>query len=129
MKEAVGIESKAPKRPAIALAAILAGACAAPPYEAPAIAAAAGAPQRCVSIDSAGSLRVVDRATITFASGSTRWVNRLKMQCAGVTSFDIPVMEPSGSQYCSGDLVRTIDQRTGIPGPACVLGDFVPYRR
>lgn len=90
---------------------------------------AMGAPQRCVGISSTGSLRIVDRATVTYASGSTLWVNRLAMPCAGVTGSDIPVMEPSGSQYCRGDVVRTIDHRTGIPGPACVLGDFVPYRR
>ena len=39
------------------------------------------------------------------------------------------VTEPTGSQYCRGDIVRTFDRSSRIPGPACILGDFVPYRR
>ena len=39
------------------------------------------------------------------------------------------VTYPFGSQHCRGDIVRTMDRLSHIPGPGCVLGDFVPYRR
>jgi hypothetical protein len=42
---------------------------------------------------------------------------------------DILVTYPIGSQYCRGDITRTIDRISRMPGPGCVLGDFVPYRR
>jgi hypothetical protein len=89
----------------------------------------AGAPQNCVGIDSSASLRIADAATLVYSSGSTVWLNRLATQCRGVRPSDILVANPGGSQYCRGDIMRTMDQVSNIPGPACVLGDFVPYRR
>ena len=85
----------------------------------------AGAPQRCVPMPRTESLRIADNRTIVYGGGRTIWVNRV--QCPGVTRMDILVVEPIGSQYCRGDLVRTIDPVSKIPGPACILGDFVPY--
>jgi hypothetical protein len=39
------------------------------------------------------------------------------------------VTEPVGSYHCRGDIVRSIDRYSRIPGPSCILGDWVPYRR
>jgi hypothetical protein len=89
----------------------------------------AGPPQSCLSIDPTASLRIVDPATMLYTSGSTVWLNRLAAQCAGGSRFDIVVSHPTGSQYCRGDVVQTVDPVSKIPGPSCVLGDFVPYRR
>jgi hypothetical protein len=89
----------------------------------------AGPPQTCVSIDSAASLRIVDPATVLYTTGSTVWLNRLASQCPGSSAFDILVAHPTGSQYCRGDIVQSLDPVSKIPGPSCVLGDFVPYRR
>jgi hypothetical protein len=88
-----------------------------------------GPPKSCVTIESASSLRIVDRATVIYRTGSTVWLNHLATQCPGVSSFDILVTHPTGSQYCRGDIVQSFDPNSGIPGPSCVLGDFVPYRR
>ena len=90
---------------------------------------AAGHAQSCVNIDSTTSLRIADQGTILYTSGSTIWVNRLATQCRGTSGFDILVTHPSGSQYCRGDIVQAVDPVNKIPGPSCVLGDFVPYRR
>jgi hypothetical protein len=89
-----------------------------------------GAPQRCVLIEQSQSLRTSDndRHTLLYGSGRTIWANHLDPQC-GFGSDDILVTEPIGSYYCRGDLVRSIDRLSHIPGPACVLGDFVPYAR
>ncbi|MFL6765711.1 MAG: hypothetical protein ACJ8FO_11005 [Sphingomicrobium sp.] len=120
----------------LALIALLAGACAppqpmaqsAPPSEL--AGRTAGPPERCVLIQQSESLRVsdTDRHTLLYGSGRTLWANRLDPQC-GFGNDDVLVTEPFGSYYCRGDIVRSFDRLSRIPGPACVLGDFVPYRR
>jgi hypothetical protein len=87
----------------------------------------AGPPQRCLRIDSTTSLRLTDSHRIIAGSGSLIWLNTAV--CDGATNSDILVTYPIGSQYCRGDITRTIDRLSRIPGPGCVLGDFVPYRR
>jgi hypothetical protein len=88
----------------------------------------AGTPERCVLIQQSESLRVSDndRHTLLYGSGKTVWANRLSPGC-GFGANDILVTEPMGSYYCRGDLVRSIDRYSSIPGPACVIGEFVPY--
>jgi hypothetical protein len=116
--------------------AVLAGSCAAPPPTAhlegpPAELAgrSAGPPQRCVMTDQTSSLRISDndRHTLLYGAGKTIWANHLG-QC-GFGDNDLLVTEPLGSYNCRGDLVRSFDRSSHIPGPACVLGDFVPYSR
>jgi hypothetical protein len=89
----------------------------------------AGAPQTCVSIEPAASLRIVNDRTVLYGSGRTVWVNRLASDCPGLNSMDILAVDVTGSQYCRGDRVRRLDPVSRIPGPTCVLGDFVPYAR
>jgi hypothetical protein len=112
------------------------GSCSAPPPEsAPRETAeltgrVAGPAQRCVSIEQTQALHVseTDRHTLLYGNGRTVWANRLGPSC-GFSSSDTLVTEPVGSFYCRGDLVRSFDSRTRIPGPACILSDFVPYAR
>jgi hypothetical protein len=82
-----------------------------------------------VSLRSADSFRPsdTDRHTLIYESGATVWANRLG-QCA-FGHDDVLVTEPTGSRYCRGDLVRSFDRTSHIPGPTCVLDDFIPYRR
>jgi hypothetical protein len=87
----------------------------------------AGPAQRCISFDSSNSLRLTDSHRIVYGSGSTIWLNTAV--CDGSSRNDIIVTYPLGSQHCRGDIVRTVDRLSQIPGPGCVLGDFVPYRR
>lgn len=119
----------------LALLALVVGSCAAPqpePSRAPVELAgrSAGPPERCVLIQQSESLRVsdTDRHTLIYGSGRRLWANRLGPQC-GFGLDDVLVTEPLGSYYCRGDLVRSFDRLSRIPGPACVLGDFVPYPR
>jgi hypothetical protein len=113
------------------------GACAAPPPQGSAPRHAteltgrtAGAPQRCVQMVPSEGLRIADgdRHTLLFGHGKTVWANDLGPSC-GFGSNDVLVVEPLGSSYCRGDLVRSFDSFTEIPGPACILGDFVPFTR
>lgn len=118
----------------IGLGALLSGCMAQPPAATttaiPEIAGrVAGTPQRCVRIDQNQGLRIANAYTLVYGSGRTVWVNRLAEECSGFKYTDILVVEPIGSQYCSGDFVHSRDNRTFLPGPGCRLGPFVPYTR
>jgi hypothetical protein len=90
----------------------------------------AGTPSRCLSIGPSSGLRVADSDRHMLISGSGRivWSNSLGPSC-GFGPNDLLVFEPLGNQYCRGDIVRSVDRTSGIPGPSCVLGDFVPWVR
>jgi hypothetical protein len=89
----------------------------------------AGTAERCVTILPQQSLRIADgdRHLLLYGNGRTIWANHLG-QCTFGTD-DVLVTEPVGSSYCRGDIVRSFDRFSRIPGPACVLSDFVPYSR
>jgi hypothetical protein len=86
----------------------------------------AGPPQTCVPIESSSSIRLVDRHTLIYNTGPVVWLNRTNCPAS---SNDVLVFHPTGSQHCRGDIVGTFERLSRIPGPSCVLGDFVPYRR
>ena len=90
----------------------------------------AGPPQHCVSISSSQNLRISDSDSHLrlYGNGPTIWANPLGPDCS-FRGDDIPVTEPTGSSYCRGDIVRSIDRISHIPGRTCVFGDFIPYRR
>ena len=90
----------------------------------------AGPPVNCVSAIDRQQLRLSesDRSTLVYGSGKTIWVNHLGPGCS-FSWNDIPVFEVTGASYCRGDIVNSIDQSSHIRGPACALGDFLPYTR
>lgn len=113
--------------------ALLAG-CAAPPpgieQQGPPVEVAgraAGAPTACVPLRQGESLRVSEsnNHTLIYGSGRTIFANYLG-QCR-IDPNDLLVSLPSSGSYCRGDVVKTVDRSSGIPGPACILGNFVPY--
>ena len=90
----------------------------------------AGAPEHCVSISSSENLRVSDSDPhlMLYGNGRIIWANSLGPGCS-LNRDDIPVIEPTGSSFCRGDIVRSIDRTSHLPGRTCVFGDFIPYRR
>ena len=119
----------------LVLAAILAGCAAVPSAEqqrppGEVAGRSAGAPEHCVLINQSDALRISDndRHTLLYGNGKTIWANRLGPGCS-FASDDVLITEPIGSYYCRGDIVRSFDRLSHIPGPSCVLGDFVPYTR
>lgn len=86
-----------------------------------------GRPASCVPIEQIQSIRVsdADPHVLLYGSGRTIWVNRLG--ACGFNQDDVLVTHPFGSSYCRGDIVRSFDRFSRIPGPACVLNDWVPY--
>lgn len=91
----------------------------------------AGAPQRCISDWNADRMiRISDDILLYRVSGNLVYENRLRGGCPGLArDNDIIVTEQFGSQKCRGDLLRLVDRTSGIPGPVCSLGEFVPYRK
>jgi hypothetical protein len=119
----------------VSIVAVLAASCAAPsttlgPRQVSELAGRiAGPPQHCVEITPLDTIRVsqTDPQTLVYGNGRTIWANDLGSCRMGQN--DILITEPRGSRYCRGDIVRSMDQLSHIPGPTCVLGDFVPYLR
>jgi hypothetical protein len=85
----------------------------------------------CIShLGQSNIIRVSDDLLLYRVSGRLVYQNRLKSSCPGLArDNDIIVSEQYGSQQCRGDLLRLVDRVGGIPGPVCILGDFVPYRK
>lgn len=89
----------------------------------------AGKPQSCVPIQSTSNLSVIDAATLGYGSGRAIYINRIGGPCPGVRELSTIIIDVHGSEYCRGDHFRAVEMAGSIPGPICVLGDWVPYRR
>ena len=91
----------------------------------------AGAPVNCLSNTSTyDTIRVSDNILLYRSGSRLVYRNDLKGSCPGLArDSDIMVVRQFGSQTCSGDFFHLVDRSSGIRGPTCVLGDFVPYRK
>lgn len=49
--------------------------------------------------------------------------------CFGLRRGDAIVTNTFSSQFCRGDIVRTVDLVSHVPSGSCVFGDFTPYRK
>lgn len=87
----------------------------------------AGKPRSCIALDDARGAKLFNDAIVYRVNRRLSYINGAK----GCNAFDIDpifVNEVSNGQLCRGDVIRLISRSGGIPGPACVLGDFTPYR-
>lgn len=91
----------------------------------------AGTPINCISdYNSTNMVRVSDDVLLYRVSGNLVYKNNLRSSCPGLArDSDIIVSEQFGGQKCRGDLLKLVDRTSGIPGPVCSLGEFVPYRK
>ena len=88
-----------------------------------------GQPQSCIGTFANQNLRVIDPQTIAYGNGRTIYVNKLQAPCPAVDQLNTLIVEAQVGQYCRGDRVRGLEPGGIIPGPSCVLQDWVPYRR
>jgi len=88
----------------------------------------ARAPVKCLHMNQNEALRTSEQNhnVLIYGSGRTIWLNQLAPGC-NFHDSDVLVTEPFGSSLCRGDVVHSFDRLSRIPGPACVLGDFIPY--
>jgi hypothetical protein len=90
----------------------------------------AGPAQDCIPIVRTEPLRLAegDAHMLLYGRGTTIWANSLGPGC-GFSYSDTLITESHDGRYCRGDLVRSTDGISRVPGPTCVLGEFVPYKR
>ena len=88
----------------------------------------AGPPQTCVPTVSNGNLTAMDATTLVYQSGTKLYVNYPSAPCPALAPLSTLIVDAQPGHYCRGDRVRGIEYGGGIPGPVCLLGDWVPYR-
>lgn len=90
-----------------------------------------GPPEKCLpSYRTNETIRVSDNILLYRASRNLVYRNDLKSSCPGLArDSDIMVVRQFGSSTCSGDFFHLVDRSSGIRGPTCVFGEFVPYRK
>lgn len=86
------------------------------------------AARSCVATFPSQNLRVIDSSTLAYGYGRTIYVNRLAGPCPGISQTSTLIVDVQSGQYCRGDRVRGLEPGAIIPGPRCLLGDWVPYR-
>jgi hypothetical protein len=89
---------------------------------------AAGAPTDCVDGGPAERLTVAAPGVLALRRGGTVWVSRLAPTCRYIEPLDTLLIESHESRYCRGDRVRGLEAGATIPGPACLIEPFTPYR-
>jgi hypothetical protein len=47
--------------------------------------------------------------------------------CPGMNRFSTVTIETTGTGYCEGDKVRTLNLPSTIPGPVCILDHLEPF--
>ena len=88
----------------------------------------AGKPVHCISQYDTREMQVLDKTAIVYGWGNTIWVNTPR-NAADLDDDDIMVTRLTGSQFCSLDIVNTVDRSGGFTNGFISLGEFVPYRR
>ena len=87
-----------------------------------------GPARNCVPVSASEDLAVMPDGTLGVRTGKTLWINDTGKACKNISAMSTLIVERYGSQLCRGDHVRAVEFSGGIPGPVCILGDFVPYR-
>jgi hypothetical protein len=90
---------------------------------------AAGAPQTCIPTVPNGSLHATDSSTLVYRSENTIYINHPAAPCSALAPFNTLIVEAESGHYCRGDRVRGLELGATIPGPVCILGDWIAYRK
>lgn len=76
------------------------------------------------------TIKVSDDILLYRASGRLVYRNNLQGSCPGLArDNDFMVVRSYGTGTCRGDFFHLVDRSSGIRGPTCVFGEFVPYRK
>ena len=90
-----------------------------------------GEPLKCLpNYRSNDTIRVSDNILLYRSGGNLVYRNDLRSSCPGLArDSDIMVVRQFGSSTCAGDFFHLVGRSSGIRGPTCVFGEFVPYRK
>ncbi|HEX7871787.1 MAG TPA: hypothetical protein VF475_02680 [Sphingobium sp.] len=90
-----------------------------------------GKPVSCVPLNlssGGGPTAISDDILIYRVNRNLVYRNDLNGRCSGISTGSTLVLQPMIGQYCRNDIAYVVDLQTGMRGPSCALGDFVPYR-
>jgi hypothetical protein len=88
----------------------------------------AGTPVSCLPAFQSDKLEVIDGVGIVYGSGDTIWVAR-PTNAQFLRWDDIVVINRTGAQLCTTDIIRTVDRLSGFTTGALFLDKFVPYKK
>jgi hypothetical protein len=90
----------------------------------------AGKPRQCLdSFSNGNAIRVSDDFLLYRVSSKLVYRNELRGSCPGLANDnDIMVIRSFTGDHCKGDQFQLVDRLSGISGPVCVFGEFVPYK-
>ena len=89
----------------------------------------AGKPVDCIPLRQIQSSEIFEGTAILYKVGSTYYLNRPRSGANFLDRDDILVTNTHGSNLCSIDIVRLVDQATRFPNGSLGLGEFVPYTK
>jgi|SRR5215217_1235938 len=90
----------------------------------------AGTPVSCVRQQDVRNSRSGSGGTILFdGPGDLVYVNRPRSECPAIRSHYAISHRTTGTNLCTGDLIRIYDPTSGIEYGGCSLGEFEPWRR
>ena len=90
----------------------------------------AGEPVSCISSYDSSKLQVLgDNILVYRVNKDLIYRNNLQGACRGLAQGDTLVMNRTiSSQYCRGDIARSVNLPSGSMSGSCALGDFIPYK-
>lgn len=89
-----------------------------------------GKPVACIPSFDSSAMRVLGDSTVIYrVNKDLVYRGTLEWGCSGLSSGDALVMNrPMPTQYCRGDIARSMNLTNGTTSGSCAFGDFVPYR-
>jgi hypothetical protein len=88
-----------------------------------------GKPVSCIDLRDARGSESIGNSILFRASRSLSYRNDPRGGCRASAFAETLVTRTYGGQLCRGDLIRRVDLTSGFEGSACILSDFVPYRK
>ena len=90
----------------------------------------AGKPVSCISLrDIDRSQNIGENAIIYRISTNRFYVNKPRGGCSGLRDGRALITRIPTDRLCSGDVAQVVDLTLGFEGPACILGEFIPYTK
>jgi len=82
--------------------------------------------QKCISTRTLTGTRILDDQNVLFyKQGRTIYHNILPKRCAGLARAGIFSYGALAGSICSRDVIRIIEDNSGLPGRGCTLGYFL----
>ncbi len=85
-----------------------------------------GKPVSCISQRGIDNVQAYGNVLVYSHGRAQKWRNDTGGGCSHMGQ-DVMVSRSTMPEYCSGDIIETHDQSTGMPTGSCSLGEFVPY--